>query len=301
MNRCRTVRQRPRCVSRTCAPGDSNRNRVDDRRAPSRLSDGSPFEPSCKLAPDNRNHSVRYVGGAYSPIAGTGVSHDRSRVGTHNGGNCICSLQAHTSPPTCEGSPVQPSGQMVGIPVPTPCVLDIRESELWDGKDRFAFGTSYEGHSDLLRRARLSPTVVSRLVRWPSFLGAIAFDEWIANEDRTPSNLLFVGGREFLLIDREESLPNYMNKETRFRNGFARHLIASESGTPRQSLAQRVKEACAEFGQLDFRQLETAALLGSWKGNHEFGECVRLLQDRVNELPAPIEEEFQVGQAQLLA
>lgn len=191
--------------------------------------------------------------------------------------------------------------QMVGIPVPTPCVLDIRESELWDGKEPFVFGTSYEGHSDLLRRARLSPTVVNRLVRWPSFLAAIAFDEWVANEDRTPSNLLFVGGREFLLIDHGEALPNYMNKETKFRNGFARHLIASESGTPRQSLAQRVKEACAEYGQLDFRQLETAALLGSWKGNPEFGECVRLLQDRVNELPALIEEGFQVGQAQLLA
>ena len=191
--------------------------------------------------------------------------------------------------------------QMVGLPVPTPCVLDIRESELWDGEESFVFATSYEGHSDLLQRARLSPTVVSRLVRWPNFLEMIAFDEWIANEDRTLSNLLFAGGREFLLIDHGESLPNYMSKGTKFRNGLARHLIASEPGTTRQSLAQRVKDSCAEFGQLDFRQLETAALLGSWKGNPEFGECVRLLQDRVNELPALIEEEFQVGQAQLLA
>ena len=191
--------------------------------------------------------------------------------------------------------------QIVGIPVPTPCVLDIRESELWAGEESFVFGTSYEGYSDLLQRARLSPTVVNRLVRWPNLPAAIAFDEWIANEDRTPSNLLFIGGREFLLIDHGESLPNYMSKGTKFRNGLARHLIASEPGATRQSLAQRVKESCAEFGQLDYRQLETAALLGAWKGDPEFGECMRLLQDRVNELPALIEKEFQVGQAQLLA
>ena len=190
--------------------------------------------------------------------------------------------------------------QMVGIPVPTPCVLDIRESELWDGGESFVFGTSYEGYSDLLQRTRQSSTVVNRLVRWPNFLAAIAFDEWVANEDRTLSNLLFVGPREFLLIDHGESLPNRMSKDTKFRNGLARHLIASDPRAARQSLAQRVKNSCAEFGQLDYRQLETAALLGSWKGNPEFGECTRLLKDRVNELPALIEEEFHVGQAQLL-
>ena len=191
--------------------------------------------------------------------------------------------------------------QMVGIPVPTPFVLDIRESELWDGAEPFVFGTRYVGYRDLLQRVRQSPTAVDRLVSWPSFLASVAFDEWIANEDRTLSNLLFAGRREFLLIDHGEALPNRMNEGTKFRNGLARHLIASEPRTPRQSLAQRVKESCAEFGQLDFRQLEIAALLGSWNGNPEFGECLRLLRDRVNELPALIEKEFQVGQAQLLA
>ena len=191
--------------------------------------------------------------------------------------------------------------QMVGIPVPMPCVLDIRESELWDGGEPFVFGTGYARYSNLLQRARHSPEVVNRLVRWPKFLAAIAFDEWIANEDRTPSNLLFVGQREFLLIDHGESLPNYMNKETKFRNGLARHLIASEPRTARQSLANRVKKSCVDFGRLNYQQLEIAPLLGAWKGNPEFEECARLLKDRVNELPALIEKEFHVGQAQLLA
>ena len=191
--------------------------------------------------------------------------------------------------------------QMVGIPVPRPCILDIRQTELSESGEPFVFGTRYEGYSDLLQRTRESPTAVDRLVGWPSFLVSIAFDEWIANEDRTLSNLLFAGRREFLLIDHGEALPNHMDKGTKFRNGLARHLIASEARTPRQSLAQRVKDSCTGFCQLNYGQLETAALLGAWKGNPEFGECMRLLQDRVNELPALIEEEFHVGQAQLLA
>ena len=191
--------------------------------------------------------------------------------------------------------------QMVGIPVPKPCVLDIRESELWGGGEPFVSGTLYAGHSDLLQRTRESPTAVDRLVSWPSFLVSIAFDEWIANEDRTLSNLLFAGRREFLLIDHGEALPNRMVTGTKFRNGLARHLIASERRTAPQSLAQRVKDSCTVFCELNYGQLETAALLGAWKGNPEFGECMRLLQDRVNELPALIEEEFRVGQAQLLA
>ena len=284
-----------------CARGVSSRNRVDDQSAPSRLSDDSPFEPSCKLAPMIETIQFGTLEGPIVRLPGRG---------SHVTGRGFADTTVGIVPVAFKHTPHHQLvrevlcnllAQMVGIPVPTPCVLDIRESELWDGGDSFVFATRYAGYSDLLQRTRESPTVVDRLVSWPSFLVSIAFDEWIANEDRTLSNLLFAGRREFLLIDHGEALPNHMDKGTKFRNSLARHLIASEPRTARQSLARRVKDSCTSFGQLNYGQLETAALLGAWKGNPEFGECMRLLQDRVNELPALIEEEFHVGQAQLLA
>ena len=191
--------------------------------------------------------------------------------------------------------------QMVELPVPTPFLLDVRECDDWVGDENFAFATRDAGHGDLLRPMRQSPTMVYDLVRWPKFLAATAFDEWIANEDRTLSNLLFAGRRDFILIDHGEALPNYMNAGTKLRNGLARHLNASENAAPREVLAKRVQEFRVNFGRGNWRQLETAALLGAWQGEPQFGECVRLLRARLNNLPTLIEEEFRVGQAQLLA
>ena len=90
--------------------------------------------------------------------------------------------------------------QAAGLPTPVPYVLETRGTE-WQDNEGYAFATGYEGHYDLLRTARTSPPVVQGLVRWPHFPCAIAFDEWTANEDRTLSNLLLVGEREYLLID----------------------------------------------------------------------------------------------------
>lgn len=191
--------------------------------------------------------------------------------------------------------------QIVELPVPTPYVLDTRGSDWDDGEHPFAFATDYEGYSSLLGRARQSPSTVQRLAGWPKFHATVAFDEWIANDDRTLSNLLLAGPRNFLLIDHGESLPNHMSDATKFRNGLARHLVASETSTNPHDLARRVKTACAHFGHANFAQLAAASHSGAWDGTPQFAECLRLLEARLNRLPELIEEEFRLGQGQLLA
>lgn len=191
--------------------------------------------------------------------------------------------------------------QAVDLPVPTPYVLDTQGSD-WDGaSDRFVFATSYDGHSSLLARGRMNPVLRDELGRWPKLPAAIAFDAWIANEDRTASNLLFAGRRGFVLIDHGDALPNRIRETTQVRNGLAKHLVATHGGTSSFELADRVKAAAVNFGHVDFAQLKTAALLGNWEREHLFDPCVDLLTARLNRLPELIEEEFRLGQGQLLA
>lgn len=130
---------------------------------------------------------------------------------------------------------------------------------------------------------------------------AIAFDAWIANEDRTASNLLFAGRRGFLLIDHGDALPNRIREATQVPNGLAKHFVATHSGTSPFELADRIEAAAVSFGQVNFTQLRTAALLGNWEREHLFDPCVDLLTARLNRLPELIEGEFRLGQGQLLA
>lgn len=98
-----------------------------------------------------------------------------------------------------------------------------------------------------------------------------------------------------------QALGRHIREDTKVRNGLAKHLVAAHSSTSPFELAGRVKAAAVNFGHVDFAQLTTAALLGGWEHDRLFDECVDLLTARLNRLPELIEEEFRLGQGQLLA
>lgn len=191
--------------------------------------------------------------------------------------------------------------QAVALPVPTPYVLDVRQSRWFAPNISHVFGTEYGRGRSLMRAARQAPATLDHLLQWPSFLAAIAFDEWIANGDRTASNLLYAGPKDFQLIDHGDALPNRISPTTKHANYLARHLVASNVNVRQQDLSQRVLASCANFSAVNFDQVEEAAMSSSWGGEHMLRECIRLLKDRQMQLPTLIEEEFRVSQGQLLA
>ena len=148
---------------------------------------------------------------------------------------------------------------------------------------------------------RQTPTTLTHLLQWPTLLAAIAFDEWIANGDRTASNLLYMGPKDFCLIDHGEALPSGIGPNTKCANRLARHLVASNTAVHPQDLSKRVLDSCANFSTVNFDQIEVAAAAPSWGGEKMMRECIRLLRDRITHLPMLVEEEFRVNQGQLLA
>ena len=190
--------------------------------------------------------------------------------------------------------------QAVALPVPMPYVLDVRQSSWSTPNTSHVFGTDYGSGRSLMRAARQAPNTLRHLLRWPPLHAAIAFDEWIANGDRTASNLLFVGRRDFQLIDHGEALPIGIGPKTKLANRLARHLVASNPTARPKDLSQRVLESCANFGTVNFDQIEVAAASPSWGGEPMMRECIRLLIDRRTHLPMLVEEEFRVNQGQLL-
>ena len=142
--------------------------------------------------------------------------------------------------------------QAVTLPVPVPYVLDVRQSSWATPNASHVFGTEYGPGRSLMRAARQAPATRSHLLQWPTLLAAIAFDEWIANGDRTASNLLYMGPKDFQLIDHGEALPNRISAKTKLANRLARHLVASEPTAHPQDLSQRVLASCANFGTVNF-------------------------------------------------
>ena len=145
----------------------------------------------------------------------------------------------------------------LGLPVPRAVLLDVSSSpggrHLLDrhGEGKFAFGVQRRG-VDLRQVLRRNRRTEDMLLDWPLLPRAIAFDEWVGNEDRTAANSLFEGRGRYLLIDHEQALPTALAPTTKMRNSLAEHAKAQGSAGQHQMFAGRGKNELAQFVSPDY-------------------------------------------------
>jgi len=97
-------------------------------------------------------------------------------------------------------------GIEIGLPIPEPVIaISVDGSEAW-------FASIDVKYPDLSKRLLIensqvdlntpkNKAVFSKLASWRLITDAISFDEWIANGDRNPGNVIYDGKDQFYLID----------------------------------------------------------------------------------------------------
>ncbi|MDE0444084.1 MAG: hypothetical protein OXL38_18490 [Gammaproteobacteria bacterium] len=183
------------------------------------------------------------------------------------------------------------------LPVVQPGIATLEDAEI-DADMQFAFA-SLEVDTQSAFRLRDDTVLRSQLSRWPSLRAAIAFDEWIANADRTIDNLLFRGASDFVLVDHGEAIPSGMSVDALTVNQLARLVYPEVNRDEEHTAIQQVRQAAWAFDQVDFDQIKVASHARWWGGEQMLGECCRFLEDRRGHLDGLINELFGVGQQTL--
>ena len=187
--------------------------------------------------------------------------------------------------------------QAVGLPVLHPGVVML-DGAAFATAERYAFGTLAADHRQL-QGIRDDAVLRSQLSRWRHLTLAIAFDEWIANGDRTVDNLLFRGASDFVLIDHGEAIPSEMAADGAAINHLARLAYADVNRDEEQVAVHRVQQAAVGFANVDLKAIETASLAGNWDPDGMLSECCRFLNDRLTYLDDLIARALGVPQQTL--
>jgi len=101
-------------------------------------------------------------------------------------------------------------GIKLGLPIPEPIIAITDQGEAW-------YATIDIGHPSLRQTIDLGNNnevlntesnlaILKKLSEWCDLNNAIAFDEWIANDDRHIGNVLFDGVKSFWLIDHDQAM-----------------------------------------------------------------------------------------------
>ena len=185
---------------------------------------------------------------------------------------------------------------LLSLPVPKPFVIDTQGS-YWRTRHRFIYASSlrrgYGGYPRSLQDSRISRDY---LMEWPLICSAILFDEWIANGDRTPKNLLFAGRREFLLIDHGDAIPTYIDADSSTQsNELASYLNAKvfRDVRARATLQATIVGTFTQLDTIDTDQLADLLPKESWASEKEIGACLNFLRERREHLPSLIQSRFE--------
>ncbi len=150
-------------------------------------------------------------------------------------------------------------GRLLGLPVPEPVLVFVPAQF---GKEGYAFGSIAEPHPNM----RGQPTdgfAFSRLRQWSKLASAACFDEWIANCDRHPGNLLFDGRRNFWLIDHDRAMlcaadiPN-------LRNILFGHLVGNPPVADQALNRHKTRGAANSFVKQDLAAVVADIPVGPW-------------------------------------
>lgn len=183
-------------------------------------------------------------------------------------------------------------GRAHGLPIPKPFFVlatpDTLPNAPWADRDSTAllFGTEMLDHPTLRRRVKNDGTaMVSAVLAWKNLAYAGSFDEWIANNDRHASNLLY-DGDEFWLIDHGRALPTGLASDGQTAN-ILLDAAASTSKTHRTKLLAGAQVSVERYADHSPRTTALADLVYAERlGQVGLVESlIEFLQCRIHHIP----------------
>jgi len=141
-------------------------------------------------------------------------------------------------------------GRALGLPIPEGCLVRVRPSDLPESTflathagEAIVFASRETSAPDLKRRMKIegTPAIAALFSAWKDWAACMTFDEWIANVDRHPGNILFGGPGDIWLIDHSHCFtgPNW-NAPDLVPSGTWRNQIA-ENRVPTLTLPERME------------------------------------------------------------
>lgn len=178
----------------------------------------------------------------------------------------------------------------LGLEAPEQYIVDVNNFGEWERRcnQRYVYASSlvHSWSTYHLRLLRFTLDSADPLLKWKKLPLAVLFDEWIANGDRTPQNLLFSGVDQFMLIDNEQGFPEHLSEsEAQGMNFLASHFF-NQQGDALTHRMQQVFRAIQQARMIRFESLEFPALRMIEGCPEQIERCRDFVRQRWPHLPS---------------
>lgn len=175
--------------------------------------------------------------------------------------------------------------QAVGLPTPDPYIVTVKPAHVGQqgSKNLIAFATLDVSTRAMARPARSLDQLFALLEKLKLADLTCAFDEWVANDVRSPSDILICPESRLYLIDHEAAMGEQVAPDSAVTNWLAQQLMLGLTDSERALLLRRLRGRLAAFKRVS---LEGSPLAAGYlqDGSAIYQTLVAFLIDRLEHL-----------------
>jgi hypothetical protein len=190
----------------------------------------------------------------------------------------------------------------VGLQCPAPFIVTVNPSHVGRarGKPVLAFGAEDQSEKSMARPVFALDVLLPLLVGQKVADLACVFDEWIANDVRSPSDILISPDSQILLIDHEAAIGELVKPDMAVTNWLAARLIEHASPSERALLLHRLRGRLAALQRTRLGDAPQAAQY-SQDGVPIYRTLIQFLTQRLQHMDRLLSERVMPEQRYLLS
>lgn len=201
-------------------------------------------------------------------------------------------------------------GRAAGLPIPPGYLVEVKRDDYPDSEylkaQNLEFTIAYASEDlnspSLARRFDISDEEAFNvlLAGWDSWEPALLFDEWVANADRHPGNLLVRTLSDVWLIDHTHAFrgPNWYHSDLKptsySKNIIAEHVERTLTLPKRQRLLKTLEHLTVEFKSLTVPDLVQKSCATSFLSVGDIEALSTFLVERVTSLPVLVSKHIGI-------
>jgi len=141
--------------------------------------------------------------------------------------------------------------------------------------------------------------IEDELLKWPELYRCAIFDEWIANNDRFPNNLLYAGNQHFWLIDHDEALPN-INIDEPVQSQLLSLISKGKSELDLHRIRKKMLGYAKAYKEIDWDEIFNLVQPEMVPGlEQHISKYIKFLSERANVMSELISTCLDIRQAEL--
>lgn len=186
------------------------------------------------------------------------------------------------------------------LPIQPAYYVNMNNTDYSGGKSGNIDGMAFGMLNDKTPSFSIRTIPEEDLRAWSDILPCAVFDEWIANNDRVPNNLVFDKNNVFWLFDHDDALKGHVRPETPVGPQLLAMYARGKSELELHRIRNNAMKFVIGYEEIDWNEIRTSLVVEQLTSSKShFERYIKFLKDRIPYMQDILSHDLAIKQQDL--